>query len=115
VATRLTLAKAISPIPVQLRLGWWFMAISLLVIVTNSLLFAWILTGFLSMQMIQRDAVVSMDYVNSMVEVQRATDYFYGLNDADKKPEMEEFFRQLASLPDVIRSNVYGEDRSILW
>jgi len=108
-------SKAVRQFPRQLQLGWWFMAISLLVIVTNSMLFAWILAGFLSKQMIERDAVVSMDYVNSMVGVQRATNYFYGINNGEKVPEMEEFFRHLASLPDVIRSNVYGEDRSILW
>ncbi len=102
-------------LPDRFRLGWWFMAISLAVIATNSLLFAWILTGFLSKQMIERDAIVSMEYLNSIVKVQRATDYFHGEKMSAKVPEMEEFFLHVASLPDVIRANVYGEDRSILW
>ncbi|MGB7181608.1 MAG: hypothetical protein WBD51_06700, partial [Burkholderiaceae bacterium] len=109
------LSWTIRRIPDRFKLGWWFMAISLILIVSNSVLFAWILAGFLSKQMIERDAVVSMEYVNSIVEVQRATEYFYGIHMGAKVPEMEEFFRHVASIPDVIRANVYGEDRAILW
>ncbi|MGB7301069.1 MAG: ATP-binding protein [Burkholderiaceae bacterium] len=109
------LSWTIRRIPDRFKLGWWFMAISLILIVSNSVLFAWILAGFLSKQMIERDAVVSMEYVNSIVEVQRATEYFYGIHMGAKVPEMEEFFRHVASIPDVIRANVYGEDRTILW
>ncbi len=91
------------------------MGISLLLIALNSLGLAWFLSNNMAREMLQRDAVVSMQFVNSIVRVQGATDYFHGDKQTANTPAMEEFFRHVADLPDVVRANVYGADRSMLW
>lgn len=93
----------------------WFLAISLLLIVANSAMAAWLLASFLERRMLEQDATVSMQFVNSIVRVQEATAYFHGESMNPARPEMEEFFRHVANLPNVIRANVYGYDRSVLW
>ncbi|MEZ5652610.1 MAG: ATP-binding protein [Burkholderiaceae bacterium] len=97
------------------RFWRWFMAFSLLIIVINSAVFSWLLAGFLERRMLERDVTVAMEFVNSIVRVQRAGAYFHGQSMDPSTPEMEEFFRHVASLPGVFRANVYGQDRSVLW
>ncbi len=99
----------------EFRLGSWFMGLSLFAIVANSLMLAWLLAGYMSRQMLERDAVVSTEIVNSIVRVQRALPYFYGGKPQGMSPGVEEFFNHVSVLPDVVRANVYGLDRSILW
>lgn len=99
----------------EFRLGSWFMGLSFFAIVINSLMLAWVLVGYMSHQMLERDAVVSMEIVNSIVHVQRAHKYFHGDKFDGQAPEMEEFFSHVSVLPDVVRANVYGGDRSVLW
>ncbi|MEZ5659923.1 MAG: ATP-binding protein [Burkholderiaceae bacterium] len=97
------------------RFWRWFMALSLLIIVVNSAVFSWLLAGFLERRMLERDVTVAMEFVNSIVRVQRAGAYFHGQTMDASVPEMEEFFAHVASLPGVFRANVYGQDRSVLW
>lgn len=97
------------------RLVRWFMLMSLFSIGLISVIGAVSLSRFVTEVMLERDMTVSAEYVNSVVVVQTATSYFYGDNINPNAPEMEEFFRHVATLPDVLRANVYGYDRSILW
>lgn len=93
----------------------WFLGISLLIIAINSLVLAAALSSYLSERMLTRDSVVSMQFVNSIVRVQNAAEYFHGDTMNAKAPEIEEIFRHVAGLPDVLHANVYGADRSVLW
>lgn len=101
--------------PGKTRFWRWFMALSLVLIILNSAVAAWLLAGFLERRMLERDVTVAMEFVNSIVRVQKAGAYFHGRTMDASVPEMEEFFRHVASLPGVFRANVYGEDRSVLW
>ncbi|MEZ5666133.1 MAG: ATP-binding protein [Alphaproteobacteria bacterium] len=93
----------------------WIMLASFVVIGLISVTAATLLSGFLTRHMLDRDAQVLTQMVNAIVRVQGAHEYFVGDAGAVSANEMEAFFRQMAQLPDVIRANVYGDDRRILW
>lgn len=112
----MTMIETSDPAPARrFRLVRWFMIVSLLTIGAITAISAEALSRYLTNEMLERDMAVSADFVNSVVRVQKATSYFHGDTIDPNRPEMEEFFRHVASLPDVLRANVYGRDRSILW
>ncbi len=93
----------------------WFLVLSLLSILITSMVSAFFLSRFLEQTMLRRDAVVTMEFVNSAMRAQGASAY---LIDTDAEPGRDVFealFTQIANLPDVLRANVYSRDRSIIW
>ncbi len=99
----------------RFRFAFWFATATFLLITANTVLFSSIVTTKVGEHIIQHDAQVSSQYVNSIVRVVGATSYFEGGSYNPKAPELEAFFRQVSSLPEVLRANVYGLDRRILW
>lgn len=93
----------------------WFSWLSLLCIASLSVVSSIVLSRFLTHQMLQRDAEVSMQFVQSVAEVQNAAAYFLREDHGLPDKNLEEFFNHVASAPDVLRANVYSRDERILW
>lgn len=93
----------------------WFCALSLIPIVLISTVSASLLSEFLTRNVVQRDAVTAMQFVNSIVRAQDAMSYFDDEAISPAAPELEQFFEHVSRLPDVLRANVYAQDRRILW
>ena len=93
----------------------WFAVLSLLCIgavtVTSSIL----LSRFLTTNLLMHDALVTMEVVQSIVEVQGARDYFVGGKRPGGDRSLEEFVAHVAKLPDVLRANIYARDQRVLW
>ena len=68
---------------------------------------------FMVRNLLKQDAAVSMEFVQSVVELQQARDYFAGRSAADT--HVVEFFNRIASMPHVIRANVFSPERTIIW
>ncbi|MFG6466136.1 sensor histidine kinase [Roseateles sp. BYS87W] len=72
------------------------------------------LSSWLEQRMLERDAALSRDFVQSIADIQRVAAFF-------AKPEgapsaaVGEFFAHVAAMPDVLRANVYAPDRRVLW
>jgi len=69
-----------------------------------------------------RDATLSMEFVTSVIAAEGTWQLFCRTKDDDgQSPEvshhwaLESFFAHVALMPDVLRANVYGKDRSVLW
>jgi signal transduction histidine kinase len=101
--------------PHHFRLLVWFMVVSFAVIALISALLSTMMSRYITQQMLDRDMVVSTEFLNSLVRVEKVTSYFYGDTQNPSGPQMEEFFEHVASFPAVVGANVYGGDRSILW
>ena len=84
-------------------------------IVAISLACAAFLSSYIKDHMLQRDALVSMQIINSIVQSQEAISYFDVKPNGEHHKDLEEFFRHISNLPDVIGSNVYASDRRVLW
>jgi two-component system, NtrC family, sensor histidine kinase HydH len=69
-----------------------------------------------------RDATLSMEFVSSVIASEGTWQLFCKTkDDDDQTPKgsshwaLESFFTHVALMPDVLRANVYGTDRSVLW
>ena len=123
----------------------WFSVCALVTIVVISSVSAALLTRFLTHQLLRRDAMVTTDFVNSIVHAANAKhahepsphahlhpppgrhpmtaiDHYLaghrGTLPGHQQPAdagLEEFFRLIAQMPNVLRTNIYASDRSIAW
>jgi signal transduction histidine kinase len=79
-----------------------------------SLAMALLLSRFIETRMLDRDAELTRDFVQSIFETQRVGGVFRGAVDAGDGA-FGEFIRQVSAMPDVIRANVYTPQRRVLW
>jgi signal transduction histidine kinase len=90
-----------------------FAILGLVLTVVVSVACSFFLSRFMVSNLLKQDAAVSMEFVQSVVEVQQARDYFTGRRAADK--HLVEFFNRIASMPNVVRANVFSSERTIIW
>jgi signal transduction histidine kinase len=81
--------------------------------VAMAMLLGWFLEG----RMLERDAVVSRDFVQSIATTQKIAPVLLGRkgDEAIVSDTFNEFIAHLAAMPSVLRVNVYGADRRVLW
>lgn len=95
-----------------------FVVASFLAIFTTTVLLSQYLANYMTTNMMMRDAVVSMEFLNSIVRVEERDPRSFTMTPASEltdDPETEEFFIHVSSLPDVFRANVYAANGAILW
>lgn len=92
----------------------WFMVAGSLAIALFAIGMAWLLAAFIESRLLQRDAELSRDFVQSVVDTQRVAAAF-GHADPAANPDFLEFFAHVAALPDVLRANIYTPDQRVLW
>jgi len=101
--------------PKAFNLTRWFSLLSLVSVATISGISAILLSNFLTNRMLHRDAVLTMEFVQSVVLVEGAASYFVDPKIREAGKDLEEAFRHIAQMPDVLRANVYSRDRVIIW
>lgn len=75
---------------------------------------AWLISGFLERQLLQRDGLTSADMLQSVIDTQGVAPWFQG-EAGVPAAEVLEFLAHLSALPDVLRINVYRLDKQVLW
>jgi two-component system sensor histidine kinase HydH len=93
----------------------WFSLLSLFCISAISITTSMLLSRFLTERMLERDAVVTMQFVQSISQVEEAAAYFLGRRPVREGHQLEEFFTHIAGMPDVLRANAYASDGTIVW
>ncbi|MCU0802129.1 MAG: ATP-binding protein [Rhodobacteraceae bacterium] len=101
--------------PHHLRMVIGFLLISFLLILSTALVLSTSLSRYIVGQMMMRDATVSAEFLNSVVHVEKAADYFLNTGAGPADQDIEEFLTHVGRLPDVFRANVYARDGEILW
>jgi two-component system, NtrC family, sensor histidine kinase HydH len=92
----------------------WFAAAGALAIGVFSVAMGGLLSSYLETRMLERDAAISRDFVQSIVNIQQVAGFFAApAHGADAS--VAEFFAHVAAMPDVLRANVYAPDRRVLW
>lgn len=87
-----------------------FLSVGLITAVSSFLL-----SRFLTHNMLQRDAVVTMEFVQTIAQAENTHSYFETDDPGKTKTFFEAFFKQIATMPEVVRANVYNSNGSILW
>ena len=93
----------------------WFAALSLVCVTLSGVGTATFLTRFLTEHMLQRDAEVAKEFINSIIRAERTWSYFSDPGSAASRPAMESFFNHVAQLPGVVRANVFDATGRVLW
>lgn len=93
----------------------WFSALSLLCIVLIGTLLSIILSRFLTEHMIWRDAVISKEFIDSLVLTEHIWSNFIDPYGGDAKANLKEFSSHITNLPGVLRAHVYAQDRTVIW
>ena len=102
-------------LPHYIKVLLLFVVTSFVAIFATTSLLSSYLSSYMTRQMMLRDAVVSMEFLNSIVRVENASHYFFGETKNNETPEMEEFFVHVSRLPHVFRANVYAMSGEVLW
>ena len=100
-----------------------FLLLSFLCISVIGVASALLLSRFLTDNILQRDAVVTMQFVQSILQTLNPDLYFFDfvavpeISDIDDpiRAEFENVFQQLARMPEVVRANVYAQDKKLVW
>ena len=90
-----------------------FLLLSLIAICLASVVSAALMSRFLTQRLLQRDAELTRDFVQSVVETELGKGY--ALDHPEANQGLMSFLKHVASLPDVARTNVYGPDATLLW
>jgi two-component system, NtrC family, sensor histidine kinase HydH len=88
---------------------------SLLCICLISIVSSYIQSRFLTEQILLRDATVTSEFLNSVVNAEASSAYFKRGPDSAQSPELKSFFNHVSNLPDVMGANVYDPEGRLLW
>jgi len=90
-----------------------FLLLGLIAISLASAVSAASMSRFLTDRLLQRDAEVTRDFVQNVMDIELAKGYTLDHPEAAKG--LVDFLEHIASMPDVVRANVYGKDATLLW
>jgi signal transduction histidine kinase len=93
----------------------WFALVSLACVLAFGAGTAILLTRFLTNEMLQRDAGISAEFVQSIVEAERSWAWFADPASSDARMPLDSFFNHVSTLPGVVRANVFAPDGTVLW
>lgn len=99
----------------QFDLLGWFSRVSLVSSALLSVVLALLLAEYVERQLLRHDAELSRQFVQTVVVTQTVTHYFNEGEASGQRAAFEEFFGHVASMPDVLRANVYAPDGTVLW
>lgn len=95
------------------NLSRWFAAVGLVSIASLSLASAVLLSRFLTEQMLRQEAVLTMEFIHSVVLAENATGFFR--DPQAGAADLESTFNHVASMPDVLRTSAHDAERRVIW
>lgn len=93
----------------------WFALLSLVCVLLSGAGTAMVLSRFLTERMLDRDASVSAEFLQSIVQAERTWSWFSDPTPDAASLPLESFFNHVSQLPGVVRANVFAADGSVLW
>ncbi len=93
----------------------WFSVLSLISIVAACIVSSYILSQFLTAQMLKRDGAVMQEFVQSMVDLENIKVRATGIEPDIRASHMQELFDQLSGVQDMLRTNIYAPDQTLVW
>jgi two-component system sensor histidine kinase HydH len=70
--------------------------------------------GFVSDRMLRREAEVTREFLESIIRAEES-DVLFERGGVERNPQLASFAHHIRNMPDVLRANIYGPDRTILW
>lgn len=101
--------------PAPFQLLRWFAGLSAVVIVLIAMANAWVVSRFLTSQMFKREGEISRDFVQNILVSDGTLAYLRHSDDPQVIEHFKNTVTHLANMRDMLRANVYGIDRTVVW
>lgn len=99
---------------VPFSLTRWFATVGLLSILLLAVIGALLLSRLFADRMLWQEGRLTMQFVQGVIDVEGAATYFQSAI-ADRANYMESLMADIAGSPDVLRTNLYSRERTIIW
>ena len=100
--------------PSMFNLRLWFGVTAFAIIAAMGVAFGIMLSRFINDSMLERDAVVTRDFLESIIRAERSTDAVF-VGTPQVNPHLTSFTQHIMTIPDVLRANLYARGGLILW
>jgi two-component system, NtrC family, sensor histidine kinase HydH len=88
---------------------------SLIAIATIASVSAYLQSTFLTKQILLRDATITHEFLQSIVNAEGTAAFFGGTEKLGAYEKLQSFFNHITTIPDVIAANVYDTKGRVLW
>jgi signal transduction histidine kinase len=102
-------------VPVRFNLTRRFSILSLVCVVAVAGVLGQALSRLFAERLLHRDAVVTMEFVQSIVRTDETAPLFPEASSGRLPAPLEDTLKHFGEMPDVIRANVYSTDQRVLW
>ncbi len=92
-----------------------FAVLSFLSIAAITASSAYLQSRFLTNQILLRDATVTHEFLQSIVNAEGTAEYFSSTEQEGASEKLQSFFRHILKMPDVLAANVYDPGGRVLW
>jgi Signal transduction histidine kinase regulating C4-dicarboxylate transport system len=92
-----------------------FSLLSFLCVVAVAGILGQALARMVSERLLHRDAVLTMEFVQSVVRSDATAPYFPQATGEHLPAPLEDTLKEVSGMPDVLRANVYSPERTVLW
>ncbi len=92
-----------------------FALVSFLSITATTAVSSFVLLRFLSDHLIERDAAVTRQFIQSIADIERLGLELKRPRALQTEEGFGEFFRHVGNMPDVVAAVVYSPDRQVIW
>ena len=113
-APTLSLAPGAAAPPAAFNLTRRFSLLGFACVALVATVLGFVLARMVSERLLHRDAVVTMEFVQSIVRTDETAHFFATAGSGVPDP-LEDTFRHFAEMPDVLRTNVYSTERRAIW
>lgn len=108
------IAARLEPKAKPFGLGRQFVTVGLVSIAVLAAASAFLLSRLFADRMLQQEGQFTMQFVQGVIDVEHA-DRFFEPGAAAQHGYMEDLLAHVAGAPDVLRANLYGRDRTMIW
>jgi two-component system, NtrC family, sensor histidine kinase HydH len=99
----------------RFALSRWFAVVAFAAIAGIAATSVWLLSWFVTERMLWQEGALTRDFVHSLMLVEKPLhNYLRNPEEAPPLPVLNAF-EHIGRMPDVVRANVYGRDRKIIW
>mgnify|MGYP000290603687 FL=1 len=93
----------------------WFAWLSPVVIIAIAVANGWLISSFLNSHLFQREASISRDFVQNILVADGSLEFLARPDDPVLRERFANTVQHLGQMRDVLRANVFGANRTILW
>ena len=99
----------------RFALSRWFAGVAFTAIAAIAATSVWLLSWFVTERMLWQEGTLTRDFVHSLLLVEKPLHNYLRNPDGAPPLTVKSAFEHIGRMPDVVRANIYGRDRQVLW